>query len=452
MKTRLLNLWETVSTSFWLIPSLMVAGAIVLSGVTVTIDRSIGFESGGFGKLLYMGGPEGASAILSTIAGSMITVAGVVFSIIIVALTMTSSQFGSRLLRNFVRDKGNQLVLGTFISTFTYCLVALRAIYTAEGGAFVPSVSVTFAMVLALINVGVLIYFIHHISTSIQAEQVIANVSHELRARMESYFPKALEDASPAPEEGGNETGDEQEPGGRCEIESDRSGYVQAIDVEGLIELATEHDLVIDALHGPGDFVVPGGPLATIHCREEPDKAGKQSIANAFILGTHRTPEQDPEFAIHQLVEIAIRALSPGINAPFTAMTCIDQLGSILCYLTQRAFPSPLRFDEDGTLRVKLKALTFEGVVGAAFDQIRQYGRSSVAVTIRLLEALGNVARQARTEEQRAAVRRQAEMITRASQDALPEENDRKDVAARYEAVVEALEKVSGRRREGKNK
>lgn len=440
MKTRLLNLWETIRTSFWLIPSLMVLGAMALSAIAISLDQAVEFDPDEAGTLLYMGGPEGASAILSTIAGSMITVAGVAFSIIIVALTLTSSQFGSRLLRNFVRDKGNQAVLGTFIATFTYCLLVLRSIFGPEGENFVPSVSVTFAMALALINVGVLIYFIHHVSTSIQVEHVTASVYRELWERMETYFPKAAEGEQKNGHDMENDAGEDRGDAEQCEIESERSGYVQAIDLEGLVQVAKEYDLVIEIPRRPGDFIVPGGPLATVHREKELDEAGRQRVSGAFILGLERTPEQDPEFAIHQLAEIAIRALSPGINDPYTAITCIDQLGSILCYLTRRAFPSPMRFDEDGTLRVKLKALTFEGVVGAAFDQVRQYGRSSVAVTIRLLEALENVARQCIDEEQRAAVRRQAEMIARASDEALPEENDRKDVRARHEGVIKALE------------
>ncbi len=440
MKTRILHLWENVRTSFWLIPSLMVAAAVVLSAAAIAIDRNVAFDSRRFGVLLYGGGPEGASVIFSTIAGSMITVAGVVFSIIIVALTLTSSQFGSRLLRNFVRDKGNQVVLGTFISTFTYCLLALRSLYTAEGSSFIASVSVTFAMALALVNVGVLIYFIHHVTTSIQAEHVVTGVYRELLGRIETYFPDQAEgeskdasrpEAKQAPARGNRPI--------RSRIESSKTGYLQAIDVGGLLALATEFDLQIDVPARPGHYMAPGGVLAAVQNERNLDPELETRIRNAFIVGLNRTAEQDPEFAIHQLAEIAIRALSTGINDPFTAMTCVDQLGSILCFLSRREFPGPQRFDEDGQLRVTLKPLTFEGVTDAAFNQIRQYSRTSVGVTLRLLEALENVAHEARTQEQRDAVSRQAEMIARASRDALSEENDRDDVEERFNAVLAAL-------------
>lgn len=394
MKTRLLNILESLRNSFWLIPGLMVLASILLSAVVVGIDRATQIGEANDWGILYKGGAEGAGLILSTIASSMMTVAGVAFSIIIVALTLTSSQFGSRLLRNFVRDRGNQTVLGTFIATFTYCLLVLRSIYTAPGDVFVPSLSVTFAMALALINVGVLIYFIHHVSTSIQAERVTASVFEELKDRIETLFPDDYEE-----DEGQQAANDEAEGGQDLplqQVRSRRSGYLQAVDLEGLLELAVEADLTFRIGQRPGAYIMPEGVLAEVLSERTIDDGTKERITGAFFLGTDRTPEQDAEFAVRQLVEIAVRALSPGINDPFTALTCIDQLGATLCILTGRTFPSPQRYDPEGKLRISMKALTFEGVIRTAFDQIRQYGRESVAVTIRLLEVLEQIAEQAR--------------------------------------------------------
>jgi len=440
MKTRLLNLWEVVRTSFWLIPGLMVFSAIGLSFAIVAMDRMVELDHHRVFGFLYAGGPEGARSILSTIAGSMITVAGVAFSITIVALTLASSQFGPRLLRNFMRDTGNQIVLGTFIATFIYCLLVLRSVYSVGGHDFVPGISVTFAIALAVANVGVLIYFIHHVSTSIHADRVIAAVYNELSEHIQRLFPEELgyeleqsknDRNKPQPTEGSYNYA--------WDIAALKSGYLQALDSDSLLKIAEEHDMLIDLQFRPGEFIVVGTALAKVKSAEHLKENLVEQIASSFILGPQRTPEQDAEFAIHQLVEVAIRALSPGINDPFTAITCIDHLGSALCILTGRVFPSPYRYDEEGNLRFIAKPLTFEGITNAAFDQIRQYGRTSVAVTIRLLERLKTIAAHTRNSEQRQAILRQADMIARASQDSLPEKNDRDDLQQRYQDFLDAL-------------
>lgn len=439
MKTRLLSLLEMIRTSFWFVPGLMVVSAIGLSFVIVAVDRSFEPEHYRVFGLLYAGGPEGARNILSTIAGSMITVAGVAFSITIVALTLASSQFGPRLLRNFMRDTGNQFVLGTFISTFIYCLLVLRSVCETGEDVFVPFIAVTVAMVLALANVGVLIYFIHHVSTSIQADRVIAAVYHELLDHIQRLFPEEI----------GHEIDKRESDSGIPlttknryrqvrHIAAFQSGYLHAIAGDSLIEIARENDLLIHVRYRPGEFIVAGSTLAKVESTEQLNEGLAKQISNSFIIGPQRTPEQDAEFAIHQLVEVAIRALSPGINDPFTAITCIDYLGSSLCFLTDRTFPSQYRYDNEGELRVIAKPLTFEGVTNAAFDQIRQYGRTSVAVTIRLLETLKNIAEHTRNSEQRKAILRQADMIAGAKE-ALPEKNDQVDVQQRYQTLLDLL-------------
>lgn len=440
VKVRLLHTWESLRTSFWLVPTLMTASAIGLAFLLVFIDRSIDSGVDDIFGFLYGGGPEGARMVLSTIAGSMITVAGVTFSITIVALQLSSSQFGPRLLRNFMHDLGNQVVLGTYLSSFVYCLLVLRTVHTVEGKEFVPSISVAVAILLALAGIAVLIYFIHHISTSMQAEKVIMAVSRDLEEKMRRLFPRESED--------GAERDLEAEAGRRVaediheraiDIPATRSGYLQAIDRNGLLEVATEKDLFILLPCRPGDFVVEGLPLIMVRSREELGEEVTRRLMDAIIVGAQRTPEQDAEFAVHQLVEVAIRALSPGINDPYTAVSCVDRLGSALCFLSGREFPSPYLYDKKDNLRVILKPLTFTGIVNAAFDQIRQYGRQSAAVTTRLLETLGMIAARARTREQREAVLRQAEMIARSSREGLHEENDIEDVQRRYRALLDLL-------------
>jgi uncharacterized membrane protein len=436
MKTRIFHIWESIRTSFWFVPSIMVSLSIITAFAVVALDRKIELESTVYG-LLYKGGPEGARSILSTIASSMMTVAGVTFSITIVTLTLTSSQFGPRLLRNFMRDTGNQVVLGSFISTFMYCLVVLLLANVIEGELFVPGISVSFAVLLALANVGVLIYFIHHVSTSIQADKVIEAVYRDLLNQIGKLFPEQ------AGREKDQRTDRDPEPQPRDDHRAHRivateSGYLQAMDFAGLLELAGDNDLLITTHFKPGKYIFAGNTLATVRGPETIDDALSGKVAGCFISGSQRTPEQDAEFAISQLVEIAVRALSPSTNDPYTAMTCLDRLGSAFCYLATRAFPSPYRYDDKGRLRVIAKPVTFSGIANEAFNQIRQYGRSSVAVTIRLLETLQQVALHTREPEQLQAIVRQAHMTAKARFESIADESDRQDVEQRYHALLDA--------------
>lgn len=441
MRLRLQNLWQRVRTSFWFIPAVMTFSAIVLSFLMVFVDRRIESGADGLFGFVYSGGPEGARLVLSTIAGSMITVAGVVFSITMVALTMASTQFGPRLLRNFMHDTGNQVVLGTFIATFVYCLLVLRTVRTVEEEPFVPSISVAIAVVLALASIIVLIYFIHHVSVSMQADQVILGVYGDLRARMQRLFHEELVEGKGEDHDGEAERKLAEEDYPRsADVPASASGYLQALDHGRMLDIACRNDLLILVPHRPGDYIVEGITLVGARAKEAIDESLVRQLEGAVIVGSQRTPEQDAEFAVHQLVEVAVRALSPGINDPYTAMSCIDRLGAALCFLCGREFPSPYHYDDEGKLRVIYKPVTFDGIVDAAFDQIRQYGRSSVAVTIRLLEALEMIAVLSRSREQRDAVLRHAEMVLSSSRESLHEENDLKDVRERYQIIVGLLE------------
>jgi len=414
----------------------MTVGAIALSFATIALDWVVQERLLRKIQFIWIGGTEGARQLLSTIAGSMITVAGVVFSITIVVLTLASSQFGPRLLRNFMRDRGNQVVLGTFIATFTYCLLVLRSIHGDGGPTFVPYISVTLGIVLSLLSVAVLIYFIHHVSVIIQAPAVIAMVSAELEEVIERLFPEKLGKAPvvplypPIPKDFDSNA----EP-----ITALDTGYLQAIDNDSLLKLAVENDLLVKVNYRPGQFVIAGNPLLRAWPRERVSKESGSQFNEAFVLGSSRTPTQDVEFCIDQLVEVAVRALSPGVNDPFTAVNCVDRLGAALCQLSERDIPSAYRFDEKNRLRVIAYPVSFADLSDAAFNQIRQYGRSSVAVTIRLLETLLVIARRVRREGDLEALLRQATMIQRGSQ-ALGEVWDRQAVTERYRAVRACLE------------
>jgi uncharacterized membrane protein len=366
----------------------------------------------------------------------MITIAGVVFSLTLVALSLASSQLGPRLLRNFMRDTANQIVLGAFIATFLYCLMILRTIRRPEEGAFVPHLAVTIGVFFAIGGMAVLIYFIHHVSVSIQADDMIARVYKDLLGEIDSLFPhqighsvdteNCVQQDIPLPSDFALNA---------RQVKSKRDGYLQLIDAEALMTLATETDLLVQVRWKPGHYVVAGSSLALAWPKARVNDAVISELTAAFAIGDERTPSQDLNFYIIQLVQIAVRALSPGINDPFTACTCVDRLGSILCRVVGRKMPSEQRLDDKGQLRVIAPPVIFSDLLDGALNQIRQYARSDVAVTIRLLETIERVAQDATRPEDRSALLRHAGMILRGSREGLAEDEDQLAVEVCYKRV-----------------
>jgi uncharacterized membrane protein len=440
VKSRLRHAWERVRSGYWFLPSLLSAAAIALAFATVALDDALSARWAERVGWAYTGGAEGASAVLGAIAGSMITIAGVVFSLTLLTLSLASTQFGPRLLRNFLRDLVNQVVLGSFVATFLYCLLVLRTIRHGDEGEFVPHLSVTVGVLMAVASIGVLIYFVHHVSSSIQVDRVIAGVFDELRAGIDRLFPDRLGEG----EAGAVEKLPEGFESEAREVRSSADGYLQVVDADRLLSLAGERDCVARLERRPGHYVFAGGVLARIWPGDRVDEACCARIRDAFVLGPQRTPDQDVEFSVHQLVEIAVRALSPGVNDPFTAIRCVDRIGSALARLAARAMPSPYRHDGEGRLRVVAHPTSFPDLLAAALDQIRQNARSNAAVTIRLLEVIAAVADCARRPADLAALRLHAEMIERGSRAGLAEERDRADVADRYRAVIAILSDRDG--------
>jgi len=435
--TWFMSRWDALRGSFWFVPLVMVGGAILLSLATLTADQAAA-ERGTALALdwSFARGPEGSRAVLATVAGSMITIASVCFSITIVALQQASSQFGPRLLHNFMRDRGNQFVLGTFIAGFTYCLLILRTVNGTAEHQFVPHLSVTVGLLLALAGVAVLIYFVHHAASSIQAENVIAAVARDLRDAIDRLYPNSIgRGAADVPHARTPLPADFEATA--VPVPAGASDYLQAVDADRLIRLAVEHDLVLHLDCRPGQFVIKGNPvLRAWPVARCPDEVAGH-LRDAFIFGPRRTLFQDVEFAVDQLVEIALRALSPGINDPFTALACVDRLGAAVVEIAARPVPSPLRHDEKGVLRVVAEPVTMAGFADAAFHQIRQAARTNAAVTLRLLEVIAAVAPQVKDAGLRDALLSHADLIHRESQVGLPADADRADARTRYEKVKE---------------
>jgi len=445
LKALLLKHWDRVRSSFWFVPAAMACLAVVLALSAIELDKTI--AEGWLRRLgwIYSGGAEGASLLLGTVAGSMIAIAGTVFSMTLVALSLASSQLGPRLLRNFMRDTANQVVLGTFVATFVYCLLVLRTIRRADEVAFVPHLSVSIGVLLAMVSIGVLIYFIHHVSVSIQADEVVARVGKELEDGIARLFPGHLGKPGSAVPEAPSEAGlpaafaSEARPVGALE-----DGYLQQIDADALLALAAEEDLLLRLERRPGHYLVKGRAMVMVWPGDRVTETLVDKLNAAFVLGNQRTAAQDVEFPFNQLVEIAVRALSPGINDPFTAIACVDRLGSGLCRLAGRDMPSALRFDPNGRLRLVAPGPTFAGIVDTAFNQIRQSARSNPAVAIRMLDAIALIAGQVKRAQDAACLQRQAGMIVTGAREAVPEADDLLAVEARFTAATQALRELHG--------
>lgn len=445
MKALLLKYWDRLRSSFWFVPAAMACLAAALALSAVAIDEAAGDDWLQRLGWSYSGGAEGASLLLGTVAGSMIAIAGTVFSMTLVAMSLASSQLGPRLLRNFMRDTANQVVLGTFVATFVYCLLVLRTIRRADEVAFVPHLSVSIGVLLAMVSIGVLIYFIHHVSVSIQADVVVARIGSELEDGIGRLFPGQL--GQPELESSNASRGAELPAAFEREARSVgalEDGYLQLIDSDALIALASRQDLLLRLACRPGHYLVQGQTLVMVWPAESVTEVLVEELNDAFVLGNQRTATQDVEFSFLQLVEIAVRALSPGINDPFTAIACVDRIGSGLCRLAAREFPSPDRIDAQGRLRLVARGPTFAGIVDTAFNQIRQCARSNPAVAIRLLEAIGQIADHVQGEQDAACLQRHADMILRGSREAVPEAEDRLAVEARFATAAQALRRLNG--------
>ncbi len=434
MKTRLLYLWDHLQTSFWFLPLIIIFIGIGLSIGLIYIDSSIDYQSVGVFLHFFTGGVDSARIILSTVAAGMLGVAGIVFSITLVALTMATAQFGSRILRNFMHDRINQVVLGTYLGTFTYCLLILRSVKSEHGYEFIPNISVLLAIVFSVFNIILLIIFIHHISVSIQADHVISDVTFHLNKRIKYLFPERKDEVAQKEGKSNYEEIKKKLPV-KVSVPVPQSGYLQVIDYPGLLKIAGEKNYLLHIKNKQGDYLPERAVLVELYSSDACDEKDIEVIANAFILGDQRTPTQDAEYAIHQLVEIAARALSPGVNDPYTAITCIDNLTSTMCYMTEANFPPVYYYDPDENLRIIAKPLNFNGVMNAAFNQIRQYGEGNPPVLIRLMEALITINGFAVNKEQKNTVDRHIQMVLHAAENSIKEPGDLKDLKERYDKL-----------------
>lgn len=412
---RLTMLWVAVRDSLWFIPAACALGAAFVGGLLVHLEQVHG-HAWMNGEHWLFSGAEGARAVLSTIATGLITVTGVVFSVTIVALQLSSTQFTPRVLRNFTADRGNQVVLGVFIGTFTYALVVLRVVRsdTEQGQEFVPHLAVWLATLLVLVSIGAFIYFIHHASQSMRVSVMLDRITRQTLAQIEKLLPEAMVDLDEPDAQTRFPDGD------GAAICARQAGYLQAVDAPALLRMGAARRVLVRLERAIGEFVLPGQTLAIVSPAKEVDEEIARTVRQALVLGPERTPEQDIEYGLIEISDIAIKALSAGINDPTTAQRCIDRLGHILSALGTRAHSMGVRADEARS-HVYARNLSFERAVGLAFDQVRHFGCPNPSIARKLLGTLATLVhllpnhRHAPLLAQAEAVREQARAACNAS-------------------------------------
>lgn len=425
---------DVLRTSLWPIPAIMGLAAAVLAPLAAWVDGRLGSgpdESYPF--FIYVSEPDQARDLLAAVLTSMFTMTSLVFSITMVVLTLAASQFGPRLIRNFMGSRPTQVVLGTYVMTIVYCLLLLSIVGWREGQGPFPYLSVSVAIALTLVSLGLLVFFLHALATSIMSETLIETVGQELDQGIAELRPL-----------GEGEDPEAALPGDFHDQASfsapAKSGYVQVIEFGTIVEAARAADALVGLHFRAGDFVTETRRGIGIY---PPDRATAElarTVAGAITVGVHRTPVQDLEFSIRHQVEIAVRALSPAINDPYTAVAVIHRLTASLSRLMDKALPQGVFRDEDGAVRAVCPRPTYATVLSASFDQIRQSGAGKPLIMIHLLQAVEQIAHCARTEEQRAALSEQVRDILADAEREVTNPADLSDVRSHVRAVIEAIE------------
>ena len=433
---RLRALLERLRSGLWFIPAVAVTAAVALALGLIALESRLGLKD--TWPFLFGIRADGARETLSAIAGSMVTVAGVVFSITIVVLALASSQYSPRVLRNFMRDRATQVVLGVFVAVFAYALVALLTIRSHEdGGDFVPALAVLGGVALAFVAIGFLVYFIHHIAVAIQAAQILANVAAETIAAVDRLFPQELG-------EGGEAAGAMAADTDWQPVPAAKTGYVQRLDADELLAFACHFDTVVRMERAVGEFVIAGEALVSL-AGMPAGEAVAARLNGLYTIGRERTVEQDAAFGIRQMTDVALKALSPGINDVTTAVTALDWLRAVLMRLARRRVGAPARY-EGSQLRVLARGPSFADLLDAAFDPLRQNAAHHVVILDGLLDTLDTLldiqdtrAGLSAAPDRRLALYRQAGAVQAAVRRDVPDAGDRARLEGRAGRLLARL-------------
>ena len=375
---------EALRLSLWFVPAVFAVAAFVLALVLMAVDQSLGREPESV-PFMFGGTADGARSVLSTIAQSMLTFTGLVFTITMLVLQLASSQLSPRVMRTFLRDRGNQVVLGMFTATFVFTLLVLREVRNPSAGdpGFVPAVSTWTAFVLLLASVGAFIWYIDHMAHAIRASTVITSIWSETVGAIERLYPERIGEDAPPPD-------GLPDPGAPAVIlKADRAGVLVTVDEDALLRATAEPGRLLELVPAVGDFVPAGAPLARLWGPW--DREGGDHVRGAVGLNAERTLDQDAAFGFRQLVDIAVRALSPGTNDPTTAVQALDRIHDLLRRLAERRFPSPVRV-VDGRPRLVLRRPAWDDYLRLALDEIRLAGESQIQVLRRLRAVLDDLA------------------------------------------------------------
>ena len=425
---------DELRRNIWFRPTLWVITLGLLALILTATDRRISqHELYEDAPWLFHGGADGARAMLGAIGASMLTVATLAYSIVMLAVVQAANAYSPRILRQYLADTAQQDVLGILMGTFLYNLLVLRMVRVTERGSFVPSLSVNVALLLLLLSIGAFIFFIHHVAHSIEVRHIVGIIQAEAKGLLAEVFPEGLGTPWPGDEPPAVADG---VPG---VIAAAGGGYVQFIDPDGLLAAVMRAGAVARLERTTGDYVLPGMPLASIWPAEAATDDLTSTLREAFRLGRERTLVQDLHFALRQLSDIALRALSPAVNDPSTAVNCIDVLATVLVEMARRPPVSPYRCGPDGRLRVIARGPTLETALEQAFQQVRHYAATDPACTVRLIEALGEIGLAAASPSARAALWRHVGMVARSADRHLDEPHDRATINDRLARAAEML-------------
>lgn len=426
------QLWVQVHSSLWFVPALLIVGLVLLALGLVELDRHIDAYLLRRWPKLFMTEAEGARGLLSTIAGAMATIAGVTFSITMVALTLASAQYTPRVMRNFMRDKGNQAVLGIFVGIFLYCLLVLRTI-SEQPEPFVPAGAVLGSVLLSVVGSAAFIFFIHHISSTIQAAEMAQAITQETLHTVDRYFP---DDDS----EGDAVLTPAIPPTVAWHaVPSRQWGTIQTVAEEQLLAWAREHDAIVRMERKPGEFVGMGASLLWVAMRLPPDERMIEALNRTYGVDAFRTLDQDPAFGLRQLVDMALKALSPGINDSTTAVTCLDHIGVILACCGRRNLTPRHRYDEHGSLRVLSIGIDFGHLASLAFRQVAESAQGNTVVLLAILDTIGKAGRACRPGARRRALLHQAEITGEIAARSAKSHDAREQLDARLRDLGQAL-------------
>jgi uncharacterized membrane protein len=448
MNARFIKVWQDLQGSYYFIPSLMGLGAVVLAFLTTYLDKHYTLDIA-TDSLFFSREATAARTILATIAGSMIGVAATTFSITMVAVTSAAGQYGPRLIGNFMRDRGNQITLGTFTSTFIFSLLILRMARTGQEleeatvEAFVPNISVLVALIMTLMSVGVLIYFIHHVPETLNVGNITGRVGRRLRRDIEGRY--AAEIGEPIHTDAVNT--DFYDVLKATEVRAEAEGYIQAINHKALLSRVSERNLVAKIEYRPGDFVTRGDVILRLWSDKTLDDSFLKTLLTTFAMGRERTAHQNTLFLADELVEILARALSPGVNDPFTAINCINWFHSALKAFLLSEDPSPFRADEEGKLRIIAYPVTFERLISVLCDQSRAYITSDRNTTLKMMGVLTELAAECEDEDRKEVLKTYLTSFRDAAKEALLSSVDTKAVEDHYAKSLSVLNDPSAYKR-----